>query len=127
MVSGAIPDVLFEVKFAPGNSSIGVCFELDEPDRLEKLVSFIVEISADAIIGGVLGFAVAPIPSAPVFGNPAGCATYCSGSVGISVMDGSIAGLGVVDRKAHPLELTKMTMRRHATTPGLYIDNFEFL
>jgi hypothetical protein len=39
-------------------------------------------------------------------------------------MDCSIAGLGVVDRKAHPLELTKRTMRRHATMPGIYIDIF---
>jgi hypothetical protein len=51
---------------------MGVCFELDEPDKLEKLVSSIVEISADAIRGSVSEFAGAPIPSPPVFGEPAG-------------------------------------------------------
>jgi hypothetical protein len=102
------------------------------PDRF---VPAIVIICAGDIRGRdwFTGGAGVATPAGPVLGVPATCATYWSGSVGVSgrVFSPDIPcfamGLEAGERTEHPLVPKSRITKRHATIPGVYIVNFRFL
>jgi hypothetical protein len=121
--------MIFEVNWARGIDLLSlVMLEFSPfPERLDPVRTVLCAGCAREGRSGSAGFATRFDPDCGVI---AGIAAYFSGSVGISTMDcptemsSFITGVVTVDREEHPLEVTRRTMRMHATMPFKYIYNF---